>query len=122
MAAQVYGISYVFGVSATSPTASQIVGYSLSKSDANVNTVEDSTGAIVTRRNDDQQDVLELDLKVTASFSEPAIASVLTVVDSGVPSIAGEYQIMSSTQTGANKDFKTFKISALKSEYLDVTP
>lgn len=122
MAATTYGVAYLYGVSATSPTNSQIISYTLTKSDANVSTVEDGTGAIVTRRNDDQQDSLEIDLRVTATFTEPTIASVLTVVDSGVPSIAGEYQILTSVQTGSTKEFKSFKLTAIKSEYLDVTP
>src|SRR5688500_16213389 len=122
MAATTYGVAYVFGVTATSPTASQIISHSLGKSDANVNEVGDGSGAKVTERTDDQRDDLELELKFTASFTEPEIGSVLVVVDAGTPSIAGEYMVKTTNLSASNKDFKTYKVTAQKSEYLNLTP
>lgn len=122
MAATVTGLAYFYGITATSPTNSQIVSLTLTKSDANVNTVQDGTGATVTRRNDDQQDVLDIELKVLSGYTQPNIADVLTVVDGGTPSAAGEYQVMTSVLSCQTKDFKTFKLTAIKSEYLDLTP
>lgn len=117
MSATVYGTSYFYGISATSPSNSLIQSFSLTKSDANVAEVEDGSGAVVTTRTDDQRDVVDIELKIAASFSAPAIGSVLTIVDAGTVSIAGDYMILTSVNSGSTKDFKTFKITAVKKEY-----
>lgn len=118
MAATLYGVAYLFGVSATSPTASQIISFSLGKSDANENEISDSTGAVVTVRSDDERGALDLEVKITTNFVEVAIASNMTVVDTANVNIAGSYMVKTATLSGQNKDFKTYKITAVKREYL----
>lgn len=122
MAATLLGVAYVYGIGATAPTNSTIISLTLAKSDANEQTVEDHTGGTVTVRTDDQRDALDMELKFTASFTEPAIGSVLTITDAHTPSTAGEYMVQTVTLSAQNKDFKTYKVTALKREYLDLTP
>ena len=121
MAATTHGTAYLFGVSATSPTASVIQSITHGRSDSNVNMVDDESGKVVTIRSDAQVDTLELEVKLTASFTRPAIASKLTIVDSGTPSTAGEYMILNDSLVAQNKDFKTFRITAAKYEDLTLT-
>jgi len=118
MAATVHGTAYVYGVGATAPTNATIISISVAQSDANVSEVADHTGGVISLRTDDQRDVLNMELRVTASYTENVIGSKLTIVGGNH---AGEYMVETATEAHSNKDFVTYSVTATKREYLTLS-
>lgn len=121
MAASLHGTAYVYGIGATNPTNAQILSISLSKSDALVDEVPGSDGMAVTVRSHDQRDEMSCELRVLSTYTAVVPGALITIVDSGTPSVAGAYMIKSSTLSCQSKDFYTYSITGTKFEGFTVT-
>jgi hypothetical protein len=115
MAAKVHGTAFVYGITDTNPTAAQILSIGVKKSDRNTDKVPNSSGQIVTERDDDQLDVLELEVRYAASYSKPAMSATLTIAGGD---FAGTYKVTSTDEGQVAQGYATFRITAEKGEYM----
>ena len=121
MAAKNQGLVFLYGVGSTSPTNSQIISLSLSKSDSNVTMVEDGTGLVVatSRRASGLSGGIEL--RVIAAFTELVVGDKFTLAGVTLPVTAGDYMIKTVASSFSNKDFVQYNITAAKYEGLTLT-
>ena len=121
MAAKNQGLVFLYGVGSTSPTNSQIISLSLSKSDSNVTMVEDGTGLVVAIRSDAQVDEISIELRVIAAFTELVVGDKFTLAGTTLPVTAGDYMVKTVASSFSNKDFVQYNITAAKYEGLTLT-
>lgn len=115
MAAKQHGTAYVYGVDTTNPTAAQIVSIGLKKSDRNTDKVTNSSGQVVSERDDDQLDVLEMELRYESSYSRPALSSALVVAGGD---FAGTYKVTGTDDGKVAQGLATYRVTCEKGEYI----
>lgn len=118
MAAKQHGTAYVYGVDQTNPTAAQILSTGLKKSDRNADKVPNSQGQIVSERDDDQLDVLEMELRYESTYAKPAISSVMVVAGGDN---AGTYKVTGTDDGKVAQGLATYRVTVEKGEYMVYT-
>ena len=127
MAAVAQGTSCVYGVAGTA-TDLFVQSYTVSASFNNENMVQSEAGLTVTQRYDDRKTELTVDGVVkTTSATPPALGATLTFTvaakgayPSGSASNTFVGVITKVEETGTNKDFVKYKITAV--DFEGVTP
>lgn len=123
MAATTNGITgFLFAISASGDLATncELQSLALGKSDALVNEVMNSVGQVITVRTDDQRDALSGDIRIKTTFTPLVIGAVLTIPSTYTH--AGEYRVLTTNDARVNNDHATYSFTAVKEEYIDLTP
>ena len=123
MAATVLGTTgFIHGITASGTLATncELQNLALGKSDALVNEVMNAAGQLISVRTDDQRDALTGDLRVKTTFTALVIGAVLTIPSTYTHE--GEYRILTTNDARVNNDHSTFSFTAVKEEYIDLTP